>query len=144
MVAERAYDGVSPGPGRHRRGRGHGPGPARLPPPTAQVTTARLAVVRLHGRSPHWGTGTKEDRFRHTYTVPELMEWLPRVRTLAEQAEEVHVLFNNCCADSAAQAARTMAELLTAHLPHQRGAPSPGQPPRLTGRAAEARPGRSG
>jgi uncharacterized protein YecE (DUF72 family) len=98
-------------------------------PPTARVTTPRLAVVRFHGRSPHWGAGTKEDRFRHTYTVPELTEWLPRVRALAEQAEEVHVLFNNCCADSAAQAAGTMTDLLAARLPHQRRTPAAGQPP---------------
>ncbi|WP_046728287.1 DUF72 domain-containing protein [Streptomyces humi] len=113
-------------------------------PPTAQVTTSRLAVVRFHGRSPLWGTGTKEDRFRHAYTAAELTEWLPRVRTLAEQAEEVHVLFNNCCADSAVRAARTMSELLASHLPHQLRAPSAGQPPRPAGRAAEAGPGRSG
>ncbi|SEF09054.1 DUF72 domain-containing protein [Streptomyces sp. Ag109_O5-10] len=113
-------------------------------PATARVTTPRLAVVRFHGRSPHWGTGTKEDRFRHTYTVPELTEWLPRVRALAEQAEEVHVLFNNCCADSAVRAARTMADLLTARLPQQRGTPPAGRPPCPTDRAAEAGPGRSG
>ncbi|MEU3411115.1 MULTISPECIES: DUF72 domain-containing protein [unclassified Streptomyces] len=87
------------------------------------VTTPRLAVVRFHGRSPHWRTGTKEERFRHTYTERELTEWLPRVRTLAAAATELHLLFNNCCADAAPKAAETMRELLSANgLPHQRAA----------------------
>ncbi|MET8583330.1 DUF72 domain-containing protein [Streptomyces collinus] len=94
--------------------------PTSLPPDTP-VTTPRLAVVRFHGRSPHWGTGNKEDRFRHTYTPTELTEWLPRIRTL--DTEEVHLLFNNCCADAAAQAAQTMRELLAPRLPAQQTAP---------------------
>ncbi|MFI9254266.1 DUF72 domain-containing protein [Streptomyces sp. NPDC053069] len=89
-------------------------------PPTAPVTTARLSVIRFHGRSRHWGTGTKEDRFRHAYTPTELSEWLPRIRTLAAATEEIHILFNNCCGDAAVRAAETMRGLLAAQLPHQR------------------------
>ncbi|MFF7973896.1 DUF72 domain-containing protein [Streptomyces sp. NPDC007905] len=89
-------------------------------PPVTFATTPHLALVRLHGRSPHWGTGSKEDRFRHSYTTAELTEWLPRIRALAETAEEVHVLFNNCCGDAAARAAGTMQDLLTTSLPPQR------------------------
>jgi uncharacterized protein YecE (DUF72 family) len=85
--------------------------PASIPPVTP-VTTPRLAVVRLHGRSACWGRGSKEDRFRHTYTPDELAEWTPRVQALAEQAREVHVLFNNCCGDAAVRAAATMRDLL--------------------------------
>ncbi|SDM98529.1 DUF72 domain-containing protein [Actinacidiphila guanduensis] len=86
--------------------------PASIPP-VAQVTSPRLAVVRFHGRSGAFGTGTKEDRFRHTYTPDELAAWVPRIRTMAERAHEVHVLFNNCCADAAPHAAATMRRLLT-------------------------------
>ncbi|MEU2058958.1 DUF72 domain-containing protein [Streptomyces sp. NPDC013455] len=92
-------------------------------PGVTPVTTPRLAVVRFHGRSPHWGTGTKEERFRHTYGEPELMEWLPRVRALAADTAELHILFNNCCGDAAARAAGTMRGLLTPALPHQHGCP---------------------
>lgn len=81
-------------------------------PPVAPVTTRRLAVVRFHGRNAAWGTGSKEERFRHTYTEAELTEWLPRVRRLAERADEVHVLFNNCCADAAVRAAESMRDVL--------------------------------
>ncbi|MGW3357236.1 DUF72 domain-containing protein [Streptomyces bungoensis] len=97
--------------------------PTSLPPATP-VTTPRLSVVRFHGRSPHWGTGTKEDRFRHTYTAPELTEWLPRIRALASRTDELHLLFNNCCADAAVQAADLMRSLLTP-IPHQPATPVP-------------------
>ncbi|GGQ79039.1 DUF72 domain-containing protein [Streptomyces asoensis] len=88
--------------------------PPSAVPPVTHVTCGRLAVVRLHGRSPAWGTGSKEDRFRHEYTDDELCEWVPRVRALARRAEQVHVLFNTCCGDRAVRAAERMRELLRA------------------------------
>lgn len=81
-------------------------------PPVAPVTSLRLAVVRFHGRSPAWGTGSKEERFRYDYAVDELREWIPRLRTMADRAEELHVLFNNCCAEAAVRAAGRMEALL--------------------------------
>ncbi|MFI8188340.1 DUF72 domain-containing protein [Streptomyces sp. NPDC085946] len=85
--------------------------PASIPPVTP-VTSARLSVVRFHGRSTAWGTGSKEDRFRYGYRDDELAEWVPRLRRLAERTEQVHVLFNNCCGDAAVRAAESMARLL--------------------------------
>ncbi|MCP9959992.1 DUF72 domain-containing protein [Streptomyces sudanensis] len=82
--------------------------------PDVPVTDPALSVVRFHGRSPAWGTGTKEDRFRHDYTADELREWAPRVRALADRAAEVHVLFNNCCGDAAVRAAEAMRRVLGA------------------------------
>ncbi|NYV76047.1 DUF72 domain-containing protein [Streptomyces sp. UH6] len=81
-------------------------------PPVTPVTSPRLAVVRFHGRSAAWGTGSKEDRFRHGYGEAELVGWLPRLRALAERVERVHVLFNNCCGDAAVRAAESMTRLL--------------------------------
>ncbi len=82
-------------------------------PPVTTVTTPRLAVARFHGRSKSWGTGSKEDRFRHTYTTGELAEWLPRLHSMADRCDELHVLFNNCCADAAVRAAQSLRQLLT-------------------------------
>ncbi|MFF8092495.1 DUF72 domain-containing protein [Streptomyces sp. NPDC016675] len=82
-------------------------------PPVAPVTRPALAVVRFHGRSRAWGRGSKEDRFRYDYSAAELAAWAPRLRRAARQADELHVLFNNCCADAAVRAAETMRELLT-------------------------------
>jgi uncharacterized protein YecE (DUF72 family) len=97
-------------------------------PPVTPVTSPRLSVVRFHGRSTAWGTGSKEDRFRHDYSAAELTEWIPRLKVLADQVDELHVLFNNCCADAAVRAAETMSGLLTA----PRAAPSS---PRSPGRS---------
>ncbi|MFI5804717.1 DUF72 domain-containing protein [Streptomyces sp. NPDC051561] len=87
----------------------------RLPgslPPVAEATSPDLAVVRFHGRSPQWGTGGKEDSYRHRYTEDELRPWVPRIAALAERSAQVHVLFNNCCADASVTAAETMDTLL--------------------------------
>ncbi|KOG31631.1 DUF72 domain-containing protein [Streptomyces resistomycificus] len=81
-------------------------------PPVTPMTSPHLSVVRFHGRSAAWGTGSKEDRFRYHYSRAELAEWAPRLRALAERVDQVHVLFNNCCADSAVSAAETMDALL--------------------------------
>ncbi|MFI1422100.1 DUF72 domain-containing protein [Streptomyces sp. NPDC020731] len=82
-------------------------------PPVVPVSRPSLAVVRFHGRSRAWGRGSKEDRFRHDYDVAELAAWVPRLRRAARQTDELHVLFNNCCADAAVRAAETMRGLLT-------------------------------
>ncbi|GAA0929593.1 DUF72 domain-containing protein [Streptomyces thermoalcalitolerans] len=81
-------------------------------PPVTPVTSPRLSVVRFHGRSPSWGTGSKEDRFRYEYADHELEEWVPRLRSLAGSVERLHVLFNNCCGDAAVRAAERMRSLL--------------------------------
>ncbi|MEJ1199215.1 MULTISPECIES: DUF72 domain-containing protein [unclassified Streptomyces] len=86
--------------------------PASLPP-IAPVTRPGLAVVRFHGRSTAWGRGSKEDRFRYDYDVAELAARVPRLRRAARRTDELHVLFNNCCADAAVRAAETMRGLLT-------------------------------
>ncbi|MDT0309237.1 DUF72 domain-containing protein [Streptomyces sp. DSM 44917] len=86
-------------------------------PPVAEATCGELAVVRLHGRSPAWGSGSKEDRFRHRYSPAELAPWAARARRLAERAARVHVLVNTCCADAAVRAAGLMADLLPEAVP---------------------------
>ncbi|MEV5511135.1 DUF72 domain-containing protein [Streptomyces orinoci] len=90
------------------------PGLARSMPPVTAVTRPELAVVRFHGRSPAWGTGTKEESYRHDYTADELAGWAREIRCLSRRAHEVHVLFNNCCGSAAVEAAATMQELLAA------------------------------
>lgn len=83
-------------------------------PPVAAVTGG-LAVVRLHGRNAGtWTTksGAASDRFKYLYSDTELEEWAPRVRELAAQAAEVHVLFNNNYEDWGMRNAARMARLL--------------------------------
>lgn len=83
-------------------------------PPVVAVT-APVAEVRFHGRnSENWekkGINAAE-RFRYDYSAEELEEWVPRVRTLAESADSVHALMNNCYADYGIRSARLLADLL--------------------------------
>ncbi|MDT3396783.1 DUF72 domain-containing protein [Streptomyces sp. B1866] len=82
-------------------------------PPLAAATDKRLSVIRFHGRSNAWSDGDRVERYRYRYQPRELAPWAARARALAEEAEEVHVLFNNCCGDAAPSAAQTFTELLS-------------------------------
>ncbi len=84
-------------------------------PPLAEVTSPRLAVVRFHGRDREaWGKpgATVHERFRYLYREDELREWVPKVRHLAENAAQVHVVMNNCYSDHAVVNARQLMDLL--------------------------------
>ena len=84
-------------------------------PPVAAVTSGRLAIVRFHGRNAeNWKKKgiTAAQRFDYHYTKEELAEWLGKIERLATDADEVHVLMNNCYADKAVGNARDMLRLL--------------------------------
>ena len=83
-------------------------------PPVLAATTADLAVVRLHGHSQKWESQDIHERFGYRYTEGELNEWAPRIAGLADDAQETHVLFNNCYRDYAQANARQLADLLGA------------------------------
>jgi uncharacterized protein YecE (DUF72 family) len=80
--------------------------------PPVLVATDRLAVVRLHGHSPHWESKDIHERFGYRYTERELAEWAPKVAALASDAEQTHVLFNNCYSNYAQVNAQQLAALL--------------------------------
>jgi uncharacterized protein YecE (DUF72 family) len=84
-------------------------------PPIAPVTSDEIAVVRMHGRNAEtWEKpGLKpSDRFKYLYAEGELREWVPKVRGMARQAKEVHILFNNNYSTYAVTNASQMNELL--------------------------------
>jgi uncharacterized protein YecE (DUF72 family) len=83
-------------------------------PAVDAVTRDDLAYVRLHGRDTHgYLTGKSvAERFGWVYGEEELEEVAGRVRSLADQAAEVHVLFNNNRDDDAPSAARRFRALL--------------------------------
>lgn len=84
-----------------------------VPPVTA--VTAPIAVLRMHGRNAAtWEkrAATAAERFDYLYSEEELREWVPRIRRLAEEAREVHVLMNNCHRDYSVRNARQIGEML--------------------------------
>ncbi len=86
-------------------------------PPIAAATAEDLAMVRFHGRNREAWTSrsaSASERFRYDYRREELEEWVPKIRGLAEEAREVHVLMNNCYRDYAVRSARLLRDLLEA------------------------------
>jgi uncharacterized protein YecE (DUF72 family) len=85
--------------------------------PPVLAATSDLAVVRLHGHSEKWESKDIHERFGYRYTDGELNQWAPRIAALARDAEDTHVLFNNCYRDYAQANARQLADLLKATPP---------------------------
>ncbi len=84
-------------------------------PPVAVVTNPAVAEVRFHGRNAEtWEAKgiSAAERFRYDYRREELAEWVPKIHRLAEGAERVHLVFNNCYADYGIRSARLLADLL--------------------------------
>ena len=82
-------------------------------PPVDAVTNPKLAYMRMHGRNTEgYLTGRSvAERFAWDYSEDELREIQGRVEALAEQAGEVHAMFNNnrgADAPSAAQRFRNL------------------------------------
>jgi uncharacterized protein YecE (DUF72 family) len=87
--------------------------PSSIPPIAA--ATGDLALLRLHGRNAQrWNQASRSaaERFDYFYSIDELKEWVPKIRSLADKAREVHVLLNNCHFDYAVRNASQMDELL--------------------------------
>jgi uncharacterized protein YecE (DUF72 family) len=83
--------------------------------PTVVAATAPLAIVRFHGRNDdNWDRKgiTAAERFRYLYDRQELRDWVPKVEQLAEEAEQVHVLMNNCYQDYGVRNASDLRHLL--------------------------------
>src|SRR4051794_39371247 len=96
-------------------------------PPVDAVTRRDVAYMRLHGRNSegYLKGKTVAERFGWVYSDDELRELAQRTKTLAEDAGEVHVAFNNNRSSDAPDSARRFRELI---------GQDPGPPP--TGSAA--------
>ena len=83
--------------------------------PPVVAATGPVSVIRFHGHNA--GTWAKKnvtaaERFNYLYSQEELLDWAPKVKQLAEETEEVHVLFNNCHEDKAVRNATSMMAML--------------------------------
>jgi uncharacterized protein YecE (DUF72 family) len=83
-------------------------------PPIDAVTNESIAYMRCHGRNTEGylhGRSVAE-RFDYDYPREELEEIAGRATALAEEAEQVHVMFNNNARELAPKAARVLREIL--------------------------------
>jgi uncharacterized protein YecE (DUF72 family) len=83
--------------------------PNSIPPVLA--ATSDPAIVRLPGHSGYWESKDIQERFRYRYSDKELGEWAGNVKHLTEDADETHVVFNNCYRDYAHVNAQQLAAL---------------------------------
>jgi uncharacterized protein YecE (DUF72 family) len=104
-----------------------------LPPVAA--ATHRVAYVRFHGRNVKtWNIKAEKssERFNWMYKREELSEWVEKLGSLAEQADEVYAMFNNNRDDFAPRSAVLLRGLLDeAGLPATGGIEPPPLAPTL-------------
>jgi uncharacterized protein YecE (DUF72 family) len=83
-----------------------------MPPIT--VVTSSIGYVRFHGRNKAkwYAHETVSDRYDYLYSREELSEWVPKVKSISENAKETYVFFNNCYAGYAPANALMMMEML--------------------------------
>jgi len=84
-----------------------------LLPPVAEAT-GPVAYVRFHGRNAQkwWNHEQAWERYDYTYSDEELSEWVPKIRSLDEQAETTFVFANNHWRGQAVGTARQIRMLL--------------------------------
>jgi uncharacterized protein YecE (DUF72 family) len=83
-------------------------------PPIDAVTNDALAYMRCHGRNTEGylhGRSVAE-RFDYDYSKDELEEIAGRAKSLGQDAEQVHVMFNNNARELAPKAARALRGIL--------------------------------
>ena len=81
-------------------------------------------MVRFHGRNKAaWAKreASVAEKYDYLYSEEELQGWLPSIQRLAAEADEVHVLMNNCREDKAVVNARQLATMLGAMAPAPTG-----------------------
>ncbi len=84
-------------------------------PPVVGIT-APVAAVRFRGRNAErWEdkTAKTEEKLNWLYTDKELSEWVPRIRALANDADEVYVTFNTKAEDQSVVNAAKLQKLLS-------------------------------
>ncbi|MDG4797381.1 DUF72 domain-containing protein [Micromonospora sp. WMMD1082] len=81
--------------------------------PPVLAATSDLAVVRFHGHSDRWTSKDIHEKFGYHYSERELRDWAPKLRELADETRQTHVLMNNCYRDYAQTNASTLKGLLT-------------------------------
>ncbi|MFH1072077.1 MAG: DUF72 domain-containing protein [Nanoarchaeota archaeon] len=84
-----------------------------LVPPVARVTS-EIGYLRFHGRNPqNWfHPPTPADRYDYLYTEEELMEWVPKIKAMADASKKFFVLFNNHPRGQAVKNAAMLSKLL--------------------------------
>jgi uncharacterized protein YecE (DUF72 family) len=83
-----------------------------LPAPDPVITSDR-AYLRFHGRNAEaWWEGDNRSRYDYLYSDAELGEWVGPIRSVADQVDELIVMFNNHANAQAVVNAKALIRLL--------------------------------
>jgi uncharacterized protein YecE (DUF72 family) len=87
--------------------------------PSVVQATSPIGYVRFHGRNAAkwWRHERAYERYDYLYSEEELVEWVPKIRRLAQESEKLYLFFNNHYEGKAGQNAQMMARLLNLALP---------------------------
>ncbi len=95
-----------------------GPQVGNSVPAVWEVTSPKLAIVRMHGRNhATWnkkGLKAASDRFNCEYSEKELAEIAPKVAELSKAVQTVHAVMNNNYEHQGQRNAKTLTRLLKA------------------------------
>jgi uncharacterized protein YecE (DUF72 family) len=85
-----------------------------LPPPVVRAT-APMAYVRFHGRNRQkwWTHAEAWERYDYLYSEAELLEWVPKIRSLADITQNCYAFFNNHARGQAVTNAQMLLRLLS-------------------------------
>ncbi len=90
--------------------------PQVLQLPTSRIeVTGPIAYFRFHGQNAReWEKpSTRDERYDYEYSESELSQWVEPIATVAKQAEQTYVFFNNHYRGKAARNAITLQKFLT-------------------------------
>ncbi len=84
-----------------------------LPLPVVRAT-APIAYIRFHGRNRQkwWTHAEAWERYDYLYSDGELLEWVPKIRSLAEATQKCYAFFNNHARGQAVTNAQMLIGLL--------------------------------
>jgi uncharacterized protein YecE (DUF72 family) len=84
-----------------------------LPPPVVRAT-APIAYVRFHGRNRQkwWTHAEAWERYDYLYSEAELLEWVPKIRSLSAVSQKCYAFFNNHARGQAITNAQMLVHLL--------------------------------
>lgn len=90
-----------------------------LAPPVV-AGTATAGYIRFHGRNAKkwWKHDAPHERYDYLYSREELAEWLPAIRDLLEQVENLYIFTNNHYKGQAVKNASMLRELIGLEPPN--------------------------
>jgi len=88
------------------------PLPYLIPP--VIINTSNVGYIRFHGRNKkNWYGTDSRSRYDYLYPEKELVEWVPKIKELAERTKKIFVFFNNHAKAQAITNAKMLISLLT-------------------------------